>query len=281
MDSPTSSAGRCARGAGSRCCSTARTRSGERRRAAAPRRGRLARRALARYAPLVERCEQDHDQVLMVCGGGRGSGRVGGVLHRARRPRDRGRRGGPAPEEGAGRAASDERRCAAPTCSRTACGRARASSRAGCGCSRRAASSSSPDGEPLARRRRADGAPARRALASASCSAAAARAPSPISGCSRCCSTPGCASTASAGVSMGAFVGGLLACGHDSAAIDAACYEEWVRRNPINDYTIPRHGLISGHKAKRCSNGCSAMCASRSSRGPSTARASTCAATAC
>jgi NTE family protein len=52
------------------------------------------------------------------------------------------------------------------------------------------------------------------------------------------------------GVSMGAFVGGLLACGHDSAAIDAYCYEEWVRRNPINDYTLPRAALIKGHKAE-------------------------------
>jgi NTE family protein len=52
------------------------------------------------------------------------------------------------------------------------------------------------------------------------------------------------------GVSMGAFVGGLLAAGHDSAAIDACCYEEWVRRNPINDYTIPRYSLIKGHKAE-------------------------------
>ena len=50
------------------------------------------------------------------------------------------------------------------------------------------------------------------------------------------------------GVSMGAFVGGLLAAGHDSAAIDACCYEEWVRRNPINDYTIPRASLIKGRK---------------------------------
>ncbi len=52
------------------------------------------------------------------------------------------------------------------------------------------------------------------------------------------------------GVSMGAFIGGLLAAGHDSAAIDACCYEEWVRRNPINDYTIPRAGLIRGRKAQ-------------------------------
>ncbi len=52
------------------------------------------------------------------------------------------------------------------------------------------------------------------------------------------------------GVSMGSFIGGLLACGHDSAAMDACCYEEWVRRNPINDYTVPRSALIKGHKAE-------------------------------
>jgi NTE family protein len=52
------------------------------------------------------------------------------------------------------------------------------------------------------------------------------------------------------GVSMGAFIGGMLAAGHDSASIDACCYEEWVRRNPINDYTLPRSSLIRGHKAQ-------------------------------
>jgi NTE family protein len=52
------------------------------------------------------------------------------------------------------------------------------------------------------------------------------------------------------GVSMGAFIGGLLASGHDSASMDATCYEEWVRHNPINDYTIPRSSLIKGHKAR-------------------------------
>jgi NTE family protein len=52
------------------------------------------------------------------------------------------------------------------------------------------------------------------------------------------------------GVSMGAFVGGLLACGHDPDAIDAQCYEEWVRRNPMNDYTMPRTSLIKGEKAR-------------------------------
>ena len=52
------------------------------------------------------------------------------------------------------------------------------------------------------------------------------------------------------GVSMGSFIGGLLACGHDSATMDAYCYEEWVRRNPINDYTVPRSSLVKGHKAE-------------------------------
>ena len=52
------------------------------------------------------------------------------------------------------------------------------------------------------------------------------------------------------GVSMGAFVGGLLAAGHDSDSIDACCYEEWVRRNPVNDYTIPRASLIKGRKVQ-------------------------------
>jgi EmrB/QacA subfamily drug resistance transporter len=52
------------------------------------------------------------------------------------------------------------------------------------------------------------------------------------------------------GVSMGAFIGGLLASGHDSGAMDAICYEEWVRRNPINDYTVPRSALIKGQKAE-------------------------------
>ncbi|HME02779.1 MAG TPA: MFS transporter [Solirubrobacteraceae bacterium] len=52
------------------------------------------------------------------------------------------------------------------------------------------------------------------------------------------------------GVSMGAFIGGLLAQGRDSASMDGCCYEEWVRRNPINDYTIPRSSLIKGRKAE-------------------------------
>lgn len=52
------------------------------------------------------------------------------------------------------------------------------------------------------------------------------------------------------GASMGAFVGGLLAMGMDAAAIDAHCYEEWVRRNPLADYRLPRISLIRGARAR-------------------------------
>ncbi|HWF25715.1 MAG TPA: DHA2 family efflux MFS transporter permease subunit [Solirubrobacteraceae bacterium] len=50
------------------------------------------------------------------------------------------------------------------------------------------------------------------------------------------------------GVSMGAFIGAQFAAGRGIDEIDACCYEEWVRRNPINDYTIPRRALIRGEK---------------------------------
>ncbi len=52
------------------------------------------------------------------------------------------------------------------------------------------------------------------------------------------------------GVSMGSFIGAMLAAGREVPAIDACCYEEWVRRSPINDYTVPRHALIRGRKAE-------------------------------
>jgi predicted acylesterase/phospholipase RssA/CRP-like cAMP-binding protein len=53
-----------------------------------------------------------------------------------------------------------------------------------------------------------------------------------------------------AGVSMGAFVGGMVALGMSPEEIDARCYDEWVRRSPLKDYTIPRHGLIRGARAE-------------------------------
>ena len=53
-----------------------------------------------------------------------------------------------------------------------------------------------------------------------------------------------------AGASMGAFVGALLASGMDPGEIDARCYEEWVRRNPLTDYRLPRHSLLRGVKVR-------------------------------
>jgi NTE family protein len=53
-----------------------------------------------------------------------------------------------------------------------------------------------------------------------------------------------------AGVSMGAFVGGLFAMGLDADEIDARCFEEWVQRRPLGDYTFPRHALIRGERAR-------------------------------
>ncbi|HZA58620.1 MAG TPA: patatin-like phospholipase family protein, partial [Solirubrobacterales bacterium] len=53
-----------------------------------------------------------------------------------------------------------------------------------------------------------------------------------------------------AGVSMGAFIGGMYAMGMDGDEIDAHCFDEWVRRNPIGDYTLPRRALIRGERAR-------------------------------
>jgi predicted acylesterase/phospholipase RssA len=51
-----------------------------------------------------------------------------------------------------------------------------------------------------------------------------------------------------AGVSMGAVIGALFAMGHDADEIDAICFEEWVRRRPLRDFTVPRHSLIRGER---------------------------------
>jgi NTE family protein len=51
-----------------------------------------------------------------------------------------------------------------------------------------------------------------------------------------------------AGCSMGAFIGALTALGMDPDEIDAVCYEEWVRRYPLNDYRLPRVSLIRGER---------------------------------
>lgn len=52
------------------------------------------------------------------------------------------------------------------------------------------------------------------------------------------------------GASMGAFVGALLAQGMSAAEIDARCYEEWVRRRPLSDYRVPRVSLMRGARAE-------------------------------
>jgi NTE family protein len=51
-----------------------------------------------------------------------------------------------------------------------------------------------------------------------------------------------------AGVSMGAFIGALFAKGCNPEEIDACCFEEWVQRRPLNDFTLPRHSLIRGER---------------------------------
>jgi predicted acylesterase/phospholipase RssA len=51
-----------------------------------------------------------------------------------------------------------------------------------------------------------------------------------------------------AGVSMGAYIGGMYAQGMDGDEMDAHCYDEWVRRRPLADYTVPRHALIRGDR---------------------------------
>ena len=53
-----------------------------------------------------------------------------------------------------------------------------------------------------------------------------------------------------AGTSLGAFIGALLAQGLDPGEIDARCYEEWVRRNPLGDYRFPRTSLVRGKRAR-------------------------------
>jgi predicted acylesterase/phospholipase RssA len=53
-----------------------------------------------------------------------------------------------------------------------------------------------------------------------------------------------------AGVSMGSFVGALFAMGLNADEIDARCFEEWVQRRPLSDYTLPRHSLIRGERSR-------------------------------
>jgi predicted acylesterase/phospholipase RssA len=53
-----------------------------------------------------------------------------------------------------------------------------------------------------------------------------------------------------AGVSMGSLVGALFAMGQDLDEIHSICFNEWVQRRPLGDYTLPRHSLIRGERFK-------------------------------
>ena len=53
------------------------------------------------------------------------------------------------------------------------------------------------------------------------------------------------------GCSIGAFIGALHASGLTPDEMRARCREEFVRRSPFNDYTLPRVSLIRSRKAGR------------------------------
>jgi NTE family protein len=52
------------------------------------------------------------------------------------------------------------------------------------------------------------------------------------------------------GASCGAWIGAMFALGMDPDEIDARCYEDWVRRNPLTDYTFPRTAMIRGQRVR-------------------------------
>lgn len=52
------------------------------------------------------------------------------------------------------------------------------------------------------------------------------------------------------GTSMGGFVGALMATGMSTDDIRAATHDTWVKRNLLNDYTVPRVSLIRARKAR-------------------------------
>jgi len=49
---------------------------------------------------------------------------------------------------------------------------------------------------------------------------------------------------------MGAYIGAMFAMGMSLDEIDARCFEEWVRRSPLGDFTLPRHSLIRGDRVR-------------------------------
>ncbi len=207
--------------------------------------------AIARFAPLIERCEQDHDHVLMVCGAGDETGAWDSFcISRADRVvavADLGARG---PDDVRAASDGDGARAMLAGCDLAAIG-----VRPGAGALTPLVEQLQPAGvyaiSPDSQR--ADIARMARRLSGRSTGlvlgGGGARAFAHL-GALDVLLGAGAVIDRVGGVSMGAFIGVQLAGGSDAADIDACCYEEFVRRNPLNDYTIPRHALIKGQKAE-------------------------------
>jgi NTE family protein len=58
------------------------------------------------------------------------------------------------------------------------------------------------------------------------------------------------------GCSVGSVVAALFAHGYDAAAVDGICYEEFVRRNPFNDYRLSSVSLTRGRKTEAAIDRC-------------------------
>ena len=51
-----------------------------------------------------------------------------------------------------------------------------------------------------------------------------------------------------AGAGTGALIGAMVASGWSAGQVDAACYDELVRRRPFSDYRLTRTSLIRGER---------------------------------
>ncbi len=52
------------------------------------------------------------------------------------------------------------------------------------------------------------------------------------------------------GCSVGSIVAALHASGHDAGTVQEICYDEFVRRRPFSDYTVPRTSLAHGRRMR-------------------------------